>query len=808
MKYKQLIDKMTLEEKTSLLSGQNFWNTKSIPHLNVPSLMLTDGPHGVRKQGGKADHLGLNKSLPATCFPTAATLANSWDVDLIEYVGELLGKESAANDVNVLNGPGLNIKRNPLCGRNFEYFSEDPFLSGKLAAAMVRGIQSQGVSACPKHYAANSQETRRMVINEVIDERALRELYLEGFRYAVQEGKAMTVMTSYNQVNSEFANENMHLMRDILYGEWEYDGVAVTDWGGENNRVKGLIAGNQLEMPSSAGQTDREVLDAVKSGEIDESLVDESVDKLLCLLYDTLPAMGNGKKYTDKEHHEAARVAARQSIVLLKNEQNILPLESGQRVAVLGDFAKFPRYQGAGSSLINPTQLDNALDCLQNEDIEIVGYEQGFKRFGGSSSRLSKRAIKLSEQADTVLIFMGLNESSEAECIDRDHMRLPQNQLNLIDAVHSLGKKIVVVLSGGAPVEMPWTDKADAIVHTYLGGQASGSAIADVLMGRYNPSGKLAESYPFYYTDTPSASFFPGRQLSSEHRESIFVGYRYYDTANVVVRWPFGFGLSYTEFAYSDLNFKDDTVSFTIKNIGKTAGAEIAQMYISKNGSKIFRPQKELKGFVKVFLQPNEEKQVEIILDEHAFKYFHIGKNSWVEEPGEYNILVGASSKDIRLQKKTVRNGDAVAPPYDKTALPTYFSANVQNVSANEFETLMGDKLPPHDWDIEKPLGYNDTIGQAQYKKGAGHFLYNIVKLARKLCLLSGNHIAANNMMFAIHLPYRQLARMTGGIIDIPMLDGILVMINGHFWKGLGITLKAHKKKKQYEKQHHKSQSK
>ncbi|HWP21173.1 MAG TPA: glycoside hydrolase family 3 protein, partial [Candidatus Cryosericum sp.] len=503
--YQELIEQMTLEEKASLLSGQNFWNTKPIPRLGIPSILLTDGPHGMRKQGGKADHLGLNKSIPSTCFPTASALANSWDPELLEQVGACLGEEAASEQVSVLLGPGLNIKRNPLCGRNFEYFSEDPLLSGKLAAAMIRGIQSQGVSACPKHFAVNSQETRRMVVDEVVDERALRELYLEGFRYAVCEGKPKTIMSAYNRVNGVYANENTYLLQDVLYDKWGFDGIVVTDWGGENDRVAGLIAGNQLEMPSSAGLTDREVVEAVRAGKLDENLLNERIDQLLRLIFSMQP-QETAKPYSADEHHAFARDAARRSAVLVKNEGDVLPLCAGTHVAVIGDFAKTPRYQGAGSSLIVPTKLECALDELKETDLEIAGYEPGFRRFGGKSERKLNRACALAKRAEVALVFLGLDEGSEAEGVDREHMRLRENQVNLLREIRKSCARVVVILANGAPVETDWADDADAILLGYLGGQAGGGAIADLITGKTAPSGKLAETYPVRYADVPSAS--------------------------------------------------------------------------------------------------------------------------------------------------------------------------------------------------------------------------------------------------------------------------------------------------------------
>ena len=567
---------MTLEEKASLMSGQNFWNTKAVERTGIPSMMLTDGPHGLRKQGGKADNLGLNDSIPATCFPTAATLANSWDTDLLETVGACIGREAAAHDVGVLLGPGLNIKRNPLGGRNFEYYSEDPFLTGKLAAAMIRGVQSEGISACPKHFAVNSQEDDRMVIDEIVDERALREIYLEGFRYAVMEGGAETIMTSYNRVNGTYSNEHPHLLQDILYGEWGYDGLVVTDWGGNNDRVEGLINGCHLEMPSTSGMTDREIVEAVHDGRVDEKLLDERVNSLLELLYSVKPALGKGKRYTDEEHNEAARDAARRSFVLLKNENGLLPLSMGKRTAIIGDFAKIPRYQGSGSSLINPVKLTPALDELLSSGLDITGYEPGFKRSGGRSVSLKRRAVRLAASADAAVLFLGLNERGEAEGFDRKHMRLPDNQIELLDAVYKVCPRVAVVISCGAPVEMEWENMADAILHTYLGGQASGSAVTDILTGRTNPSGKLAETYPHKYEDAPSAPWYHKNQVTAEHRESIFVGYRYYDAVEKSVAWPFGFGLSYTSFAYSELSADSSSAEFSILNTGDVAGEEIA----------------------------------------------------------------------------------------------------------------------------------------------------------------------------------------------------------------------------------------
>lgn len=795
MKHRELIEKMTLEEKASLCSGADFWHTKSIERLGIPSLMLTDGPHGLRKQPDKADHLGLNGSLPATCFPTASALASSWDTELLEKVGSCIGSEASGEDVSVVLGPGLNIKRDPLCGRNFEYFSEDPYLAGKLAAAMVRGIQSQGVSACVKHYAVNSQETRRMGMNEVVDERALREIYLEGFRYAVTEGKPGCLMTSYNRVNGVFANENMHLLRDILRHEWGYEGMVVTDWGGNNDRVAAIKAGCSLEMPSSGGVTDAQIVRAVKSGELEERLLDEAVDRYLDLLFSTRPALGKGKRFNYSLHHQTAREAAARCAVLLKNEGHILPVKKGQRIAVIGDFAARPRYQGAGSSLINPTRVDNALDALKDSGLDIVGYAQGFQRAGGESEKLKVQALDLAEQADVCLLFLGLDESSESEGRDRSHMRLPENQLELLEALYTCGHRIVVVLSGGAPVEFPWADQAKAILMAYLGGQAGGGAIADLVSGKISPSGKLAESFPLCYSDCPTANYYPGRELSAEHRESIYVGYRYYDTAKRPVAFPFGHGLSYSRFEYSDLELNGNDLCFRLKNVGHVKAAEVTQVYVSSPDCPLFHPEKELKAFAKVELEPDEECFVRLSLDEHAFAHYSVEDGAWVTFPGMYKILVGSSSRDIRLRKSHIIEGEPTAKQA-QDILPHYWQGNIQAVPGDEFAALLGRPLPPERWDKSAPAGCEDTISQGQYRKGLGRLMYSSLNIARKGFNAAGKSTAANNIQFIMDMPYNKLQRMSGGILPQEALEGYLDMLNGHMIKGGIKAIKAMRKKK------------
>ncbi len=792
LKYESLISQMTLEEKASLMSGANFWNTKSIERLGVPSIMLTDGPHGLRKQGGKADHLGLNKSIPATCFPPAGTIANSWDLKLAYEMGECLGKEAVSEDVSVLLGPGLNIKRNPLCGRNFEYFSEDPFLSGNFASQMVQGIQSQGISACPKHFAVNSQETHRMTVDEVVDKRALHELYLEGFRYAIVDGKPKTIMTSYNKVNGTYANENEYLLKDVLREEWGYEGLVVTDWGGNNDRVAGVKAGNALEMPSTNGVTDAEIVEAVNNGTLNISILDKRVDEVLSLVYSTKDYLNKGKNFSDDDHHNKAIEIAIKSMVLLKNEGNVLPLTNKQeKICAIGDFANNARYQGAGSSLINPTKVDNFVEMFRTYDYNFVGYAQGFRRLGGKNARLKNNAVNLAKNTDKVLLFIGLDEGSEAEGVDRKHMRITQNQLDLFDAIYEVNKNIIIVLCGGSPIEMPFASKAKAILHTYLAGQGVGTAICEVLTGKYSPSGKLAETYPVKYEDSPSAKYYPGKEATSEHRESIYIGYRYFDKADKEVLYPFGYGLSYTDFEYSDLVVNGNSVKVTVKNIGSYDGEEIIQVYVKSKNSKVFKAEKELKGFTKIYLTKGESKTVEITLDEHAFAYFNVENDAWVVEECNYEILVGASSRDIRLSQEVNVNGETIGSPYVSENVKSYNDCRINDINDFEFKSVLGREIPEAKWDRNKKLGYNDMITQGKYSSGFGKGLYYLIYGVHLLLKKLGKPITANNVMFVLELPFRGVARMSAGAMSYDMLDGLLIMINGKFFKGLSYLIKA-----------------
>lgn len=786
MKHKDIIDKMKLEEKAALLSGKGEWQTWDFERLGIPSMYCSDGPNGVRRQAGAGDHLGLNPSLPATCFPTAATVANSWDPELGEEIGRALGEEARVQGVHVLLGPGLNIKRSPLCGRNFEYFSEDPYLAGKMAAGYVRGIQSRGVYACPKHFAVNSQEMRRMAMNAVVDERTLREIYLTGFEIAVKEGGAGALMTSYNQVNGTYANENTHLLRDILRGEWGYDGIVITDWGGSNDHIKGVEAGSDLEMPTPGFDSARQIVAAVKDGRLAESAVDECVDRLLEAVFTLVKEEGRPEQFDEKAHHEIARKAAAQSAVLLKNEDGILPLKKGARVALIGDFAFDPRYQGAGSSMVNTTMLDNMADLIGQYDLVPVGTSKGYKRTGEEDAALAKEAVDLARTADVVLYCFGLDELSESEGVDRTHMRIPQNQISLLESLARVNKNVVGILSAGAPVEMPWHYCLKGLLHGYLYGQAGAGAMLDILTGRVNPSGRLNETYPVRYEDTPAFRYYPSEERNSEYREGLYVGYRYYDTSKVRVMYPFGFGLSYTEFTFSDLKVDGTGVSFIVTNTGKADGAEVAQLYVGLPGAKVYRPEKELKGFAKVFLKAGESREVRIPFDDKTFRYWNVRTGRWEIEGGAYQIMIGASCADIRLQTGVNVEGTTEEYPYFTNRMPSYYSGLIQQVDDQEFEALLGTKIPSGKWAGE--LTANDAICQMYYAKSAiARFAYKKLTQMKKKSEDAGKPDL--NILFIYNMPFRAIAKMTGGMVSSETVDGIVTMVNGHLFRGLKKTV-------------------
>lgn len=772
-----LLKELTLEEKCALLSGAETFKTRGMPEHGIPQIWLSDGPHGLRKQAGESDHLGLNPSVPATCFPTASAVANSWDAALGEEIGAALGEEAAAQEVSVVLGPGLNMKRNPLCGRSFEYFSEDPYLAGKLAAGYIRGIQSKGVAACPKHFAVNSQETRRMASDSIVDERTLREIYLTGFEIAVKEGHPRSIMSSYNLVNGTYANENKHLLMEILRGEWGFDGAVITDWGGSNDHALGVKNGSTLEMPAPGGDSVRELLAAVESGKIAESDIDARLSELLPLVFDTKAALDAAPREFDAAaHHALARRAAEESLVLLKNEGSLLPLAAGSKVAVIGDFAKNPRYQGAGSSMVNSTQVDVLLDKLIDSELNIIGYQQGFDRHGKPDAALQKSACELATQADTVILCMGLDEIAESEGLDRSNLRLAQNQVDLLQAVVAVNPKIVVVLYSGSVVETPWLDNCQALLYAALGGQAGAGAVADALTGKVNPCGKLAETWPLAYADIPSAADFATRRKTVEYREGLYIGYRYFTTAEKAVRFPFGYGMSYTAFAYSDMVADEQGVSLTVTNTGSVAGTEIVQLYIAKKNSELFRPAKELKGFARVTLAPGEKQRITIMLDDKAFRFWNVKANRWEIEGGEYELLVGASVEDIRLCEKISVHGTATVHPYEDRDLDCYYKGDVLSVSDADFEKLLGHPIPNGKTKIDRNL----TLGELNHARSPlGWLVWLVLTILLDVSYKRGKPDL--NILFQYNMPLRALAKMTNGAISMGMVDGIVMELQG-FW--------------------------
>ena len=777
MKHPEILQKLSLEQKCALLSGKNTWQTQDYPKQGVPAIWLSDGPNGLRKQAGAADHLGLNPSVPATCFPTAATMANSWDPALGEEVGRALGEETAANRVNVLLGPGLNVKRSPLCGRSFEYFSEDPYLSGKMAAAYVRGIQGNGVAACPKHFAVNSQELRRMASNSVLDERTLRELYLTAFEIVVKEAHPKSIMSAYNKVNDIYANENHHLLVEILRKEWGFDGAVVTDWGGSNDHVEGVKNGSTLEMPSPGLGGARKLLKAVAEGSLTEQEIDLRVDELLELVLSTTAALEKEpRSFDEKAHHELAQRAAAESIVLLKNEGGILPLKHGKKVTLIGDFALTPRYQGAGSSMVNPTRVDSLKDAMEAAELDMVGYCAGYERSGKPNKAYLEEAVSQAKMADVVILCIGLDESSESEGLDRTHIGIPAVQKQLLDAVTAANPNVVAVVSAGSVIETDWVEQCKAVVHGYLGGQAGAGAMLEVLTGWQNPCGKLAETIPLRYEDTPAARYFPGRKQNAEYREGLYVGYRYYETANKAVRYPFGYGLSYTTFAYKDLKAAPEGVTLTVTNTGRCAGAEVVQLYVAKPDAKVFRPAQELKGFAKVWLEAGESKTVSIPLDDKAYRYWNMATDSWEVEGGSYQLRVGASSADIRLTAEVVVLGSGAPDPYQSVDLPHYRTGEITSVPDAEFAALLGRPIPEDKIRIDR----NMTLGELGHGRSPlGWLVAAVLGLLLKRSIQRGKPDL--NILFQYNMPLRALAKMTNGAISMGMVDGIVMEAQG-FW--------------------------
>lgn len=748
------IDQLTLWEKAALLQGKTNWRTWDIPRLEIPSMFLADGPHGLRRQVGSETFAGFLPSAPATCFPTAAAMANSWDEELGEELGRALGAEARMHDVQVVLGPGLNIKRSPLCGRNFEYFSEDPHLAGKMAAAYIRGIESMGVAACPKHFAANSQETYRMTTDSVVDERTLREIYLTGFEIAVCEGKPRAMMSSYNLVNGIYSNENNHLLQDILRKEWGFDGFVVTDWGGSNEHVSGVRAGSALEMPGPGADSALELVAAVQNGTLAEQALDDRLAELLPVVFATA---GLEKPEVDLQaHHELARRCAESSLVLLEND-GILPLRGSEKVALIGAFAEYPRYQGAGSSKVNPTQLEDLKTCLLRAGVELE-YAPGYRvNSAKTDEKLLLQARTAAEKAQVVLLCVGLDEISESEGNDRTDLQLPENQRILVEQIAQVNKNVVLVLFGGAPFVLPRLEYR-AVIHGYLGGQAGGAAMANALLGKFSPSGRLAETWPLRLEDTPTFGNYPATNGRAVYREGLLVGYRHYDTVGVPVRYPFGHGLSYTQFSYSDLQADAHGVAFTLTNIGSRDGAEVAQVYISCPESKLSRPRKELKAFKKVFLKAGESCRVEIKLDDRAFRYFDVLNGKFEVETADYIISVGENLSAVVHVSGIVPNAQPVHLP-------------------------------------EKP---EQKFNQVTLWTPIGELTHARSAVARSLARWAhrdrdkrrAKGESSSNSMYICNMPVRGLWQMSAGWVTREMTEDLIFVANGHFFVGMARFIK------------------
>ncbi|MDD6012704.1 MAG: glycoside hydrolase family 3 C-terminal domain-containing protein [Oscillospiraceae bacterium] len=787
--YSEILGQMTLEEKASLCSGLDTWQTKPIPRLGIPSVWMSDGPNGLRKEMQTGGTNIMQKSEIATCFPTSVTTASSWDPELMEEIADAMADECKAHKVTTILGPGVNIKRSPLCGRNFEYFSEDPFLAGRMGAAFVRGFQKNGVGVSLKHFCANNQEHIRMSIDSVVDERALREIYLSPFEYIVKTEQPTTVMCSYNRLGGVYLSDNKRMLTDILRGEWGYKGIVVSDWGAVNDRVEGIRAGLDLEMPGNKGMNDRHIVAAVKNGQLSEEELDKVVLRMIKFAFECKENEGKGYKPDLEAHHQIARKAAEQSAVLLKNTDEALPLNKLQRVAVIGALADHLRYQGAGSSHINPYKTVSFTEAMRHAG-QSFAYAPGYSLKGdGYSKKLIDEACSIAKGKDAVLVFIGLTDDFESEGFDRKHINMPKSHNILVEELAKVNDNIIVVLSCGSPVKIDaWECKVKSILNLYLGGQAGGEAAYNIIYGKVNPSGKLAETFPFNNEDNVVAKYFPMGPRTVEYRESIFVGYRFFDKAKKAVQYPFGHGLSYTKFEYSDAVLSKEkitegetvTVTFKLKNIGKVAGAETAQIYVCPPESKIFKADRELKGFRKVFLQPGEEKEVSIELDERAFSFYNVNIGDWHAESGTYKIIVAASSRDSRLYcalDLTTAKPDAEIPDYRKTA-PIYYAVDsMATIPERQFEAVLGRPLPTNSTFRKGELTINNSLSQVKVS-AFGKTLYGLLCGGAKIVSLGAENPAMITESIK-DMPLRSFSGFTGGLISQKSVDGLLDLCNG-----------------------------
>lgn len=793
---KKIVSQMTNDQKIKLLLGKDFWFINDIPEFDLPAIRCSDGPHGLRTQNGDGDNMGIGASVPAICFPTAATLACSFDKDLMYKMGSALGEECLQEDVAILLGPGVNHKRSPLCGRNFEYFSEDPVVSGHLGAALVRGVQDKGIGTCVKHFACNSQERLRMLSDSIVDERALFEIYLRQFEYIVKNEHPMSIMPSYNMVNGLYSCENKFLLTDVARKKWGFDGAFISDWGAVAHTVNSYVAGMDVEMPGTIKGKDMICKKALEEGLLSQERLDDAAYNIVAMQLQYKSVKKENYKYDVQEHLKIAQEVAEGSIVLLKNDDEILPLKKQKNYAIIGTFAKKPRYQGAGSSLVNAIEVDSIYDAFAEEGIRF-DYCDGYLENGETNEKLIKVAKDVAYNKDVVILVVGLTDNYESESFDRANIRMPEGHLKLIREISDYHPNVVVVLQCGSPIEMPWLKDVKGVVHSYLSGCQGGKAVTNILLGKVNPSGKLAETYPLCIQDTPCYKYYLQNERVCEYRESIFTGYRFYDTMEQGVLFPFGYGLSYTTFKYSDLVVDKDTLTekdtlklcFKVTNTGKVKGKEVVQVYISALESKVLRPKKELKEFAKIELEPGETKEVSFTLGFDDFAYYNVNIHDFDVESLTYNILVGASSRDIRLEKQVEFKNKHMAeiPQYE---LPTYNNYKLlYDIPVYEFEKILGTKIPLN-VHVRKPYNDNACFDDVTKNSFFWRMIAPIIKRAACGKMDKGTRAMAEKV--AMETPIRGLSLMS--MCNIYFIDGVVQILNGHLFKGLHTMKKKIKK--------------
>lgn len=779
---------MSLEERIALCSGADNWHTKGFEEHGIPSVMMSDGPHGLRKQQEGTDMLGLNESVPTTCFPTASILACSWDERLVGEVASAITNEAGANGVSMVLGPGVNIKRNPLCGRSFEYFSEDPCLSGRLGTAYVRGAQAKGIGSCVKHFACNNQEYYRMASDSILDERTLREVYLAPFEHVVTDAHPAAVMCSYNKINGTYSSENRWLLTDILRDEWDYGGMVVTDWGAVGERGRSFYAGCDLAMPGGSAYREHEAAFQVREGLLGEACVDTSAERVARFAMAGREALDGTFRYTEEEHHQLAREAAVRSAVLLKNDGGALPLAESEPACLIGRMAEQPRYQGSGSSHINPTRLQSVCELCPD-----VCYAPGYEADGSTTDALVEEAVDLARAGGKVVLFAGLTDAYESEGLDRDDMRMPAGQLRLIDELLKVADQLIVVLCGGAAMETPWADDASAILYMGLAGQASAEATVDLLFGRRNPSGKLAESWPYVFEDCPSSGFYSHGRRDAEYREGIFVGYRYYDTAGVPVHWAFGHGLSYTTFAFSDLRMEGASAHVTVTNTGSRAGEEVVQLYVGKADSVIFRPKRELKAFAKVTLEPGASTDVSLELTSDDFR---VWDGHWLVEEGEYQVYVGDHlGDDLLMTTYTYRSEDfgEGAPEPERLSPSSRYAVGRRSWYCSlegaptraDLELICGRTIS--DREPETEFTVTSTLSDAMQGSWILRLAYRLIE--RSAAKDGGRDSVQYRMTMAVIDQVTLRAAQTANGMDGHVADALVLLANGHTFRGLAKLL-------------------